>query len=678
MNNDEAKETKETKEEKEDKKESGSSSGSSSGSKSGSKSGSRSGSDSENSDDDSKIKEPITPRYKQFNRLTSKKLEKIMEGDEENYGTNKENKESTNESQETIPSLKAKIEQLENQIIDLREKNDTLKKANIQNSTRLRKMSFVGVKRKFTFGAKGGEDQMKMAELAREKSDLQGINEKMLNMLTDKEMEIEELEENFENFKTDMKVQIEKYLETIDDLEEKLVAMEEANLKKKNTDHTLDDIILEYNKYKERMDKSIKEHIKKEEELNGEIENKDIVIQNLKNEIHSLEVDNIQLQNQTEQKEKDYDKELVNYDLMSHENQKLKAEIVMWQQKLKKAEENMKKELDSKDEEIRTISDDFEFSKKNFAKVKEEKNNEIIQLKNEISRCHRDVSNVIKKNDILQSEKDELIRNNDILQTKFDKKSKELQDINESAKTLIENKENEIKQYEDKIEEMTKEKNQLIEQNHELLDKLKNQTTKNLGDLLNEEEENEKSDDNNANDNYENLLLKTEIKALKEQIESQTNDLVSLNAMEQEVGKLKMENEKLRQDYKDLKDKFNKQKFGSGADELMENIKRRHHNTVKGNKKNRRFNAGSGKNIPTLDENEDLNRQMEAFKKIKEDEKKNLMDEIDKLKGDIAISKVKFLNQELENETLLVKYKNYFKIIGEECKKRGIRLNLKF
>jgi hypothetical protein len=277
----------------------------------------------------------------------------------------------------------------------------------------------------------------------------------------------------------------------------------------------------------------------------------------------------------------------------------------------------------------------------------------------------------------LQSEKDELVRNNDILQTKFDKKSKELQDINESAKTLIENKENEIKQYEDKIEEITKEKNQLIEQNHELLDKLKNQSTKNLGDLLNEDEENE-NEDNNANDNYENLLLKTEIKALKEQIESQTNDLVSLNAMEQEVGKLKMENEKLRQDYKDLKDKFNKQKFGSGADELMETIKRRHHNTVKRNKKSRRFNASNEKNIPNLDENDDINRQMEAFKKIKEDEKKNLIDEIDKLKGDIAISKVKFLNQELENETLLVKYKNYLKIIGEECKKRGIRLNLKF
>ena len=33
-------------------------------------------------------------------------------------------------------------------------------------------------------------------------------------------------------------------------------------------------------------------------------------------------------------------------------------------------------------------------------------------------------------------------------------------------------------------------KNQLIEQNHELLDKVKNMNTNNLGDILGEEEEN--------------------------------------------------------------------------------------------------------------------------------------------------------------------------------------------
>lgn len=225
---------------------------------------------------------------------------------------------------------------MESEISNLKEKNDTLKKDNIKNDTKLRRMSFVGIRKKFTFGTKGGADQIKMAELLREKSDLQEINEKMLNMLTDKEMEIEELEENFEKFKTDMKVEVQKYLETIDDLEDKIEAMEEDNHKKLNTDNSLDEIIEEYNKYKERMDKTIKEHIKKEEELTNELENKDISIQNLKNEIQSLEIDNIQLQNQTEQKEKDYDKEVVNFDLISHENQKLKGELILWQQKLKK------------------------------------------------------------------------------------------------------------------------------------------------------------------------------------------------------------------------------------------------------------------------------------------------------------------------------------------------------
>ena len=643
-----------------------------------SKSSKSDGSDSESSEDDKKVEEIATPKsYKQMNKfVSSSKLEKILEGDEENYSTNKETKESIDDPHELISHLKSKIEELESDISNLKDKNDTLKKDNIKNDTKLRRMSFVGIRKKFTFSTKGGADQVKMAELLREKSDLQEINEKMLNMLTDKEMEIEELEENFEKFKTDMKVEVQKYLEVIDDLEDKIEAMEEANHKKQNTDNSLDEIIEEYNKYKERMDKAIKEHIKKEEELKNELENKDITIQNLKNEIQSLEIDNIQLQNQTEQKEKDYDKEVVNFDLISHENQKLKGELILWQQKLKKNDENMKKELDSKDEEIRAITQDLEFNKNNFNKIKEEKNNEIVQLKDEISRCNRDISNLIKKNDILQKEKDEIVRNNDILQTKFDKKSKELSDINESAKKLIENKDNLIKQYEDEIEEVRKEKNQLIEQNHELLDKLKNSNTNNLADLLHEEEENENEDNNNENDNYENLLLKAENKALKEQIESQANDLVSLNAMEKEVSRLKMEHEKMQEEYKALKDKFNKQKFQNGADELMENIKRRHHNTVKNNKKQRRFNAGSNKAIPSLDENDELNRQMEAFKKIKEDEKKILVDEIDKLKSDISISKVKFMNQELENETLLIKYKNYLKCIGEECLKRGIKLNL--
>ena len=55
--------------------------------------------------------------------------------------------------------------------------------------------------------------------------------------------------------------------------------------------------------------------------------------------------------------------------------------------------------------------------------------------------------------------------------------------------------------------------------------------------------------------------------------------------------------------------------------------------------------------------------------------KKNYENEIDKLKGDIAVWKVKYLNQELENETWIAKYKNIIKSINEQCKKKGIKLN---
>ena len=128
---------------------------------------------------------------------------------------------------------------------------------------------------------------------------------------------------------------------------------------------------------------------------------------------------------------------------------------------------------------------------------------------------------------------------------------------------------------------MTKEKNQLIEQNHELLDKIKAMESLNLGDLLNEDDDNDNNQNNENNDkkdNYETVLLTAEIKALKEQLENQANDLVSLNAMEKEVSRLNMENEKLVADYKALKEKMNKEKYEESADELMNFVKKQYDN----------------------------------------------------------------------------------------------------
>ena len=534
-------------------------------------------------------------------------------------------------------------------------------------------MSFVGIKRKFTFGSGNkGVDSVKLAELLKEKSDLQEINEKMLNMLTDKELENDELQENFDKYKSEMKMEIQKYIDTIEELEDKIDVMEETNLKNQNFDNNLDEIVKEYNKYKERMENKINEHIKKEEELKTEIEDKEGTIQNMKNEIQNLELDNIQLKNQSEQNEKAHDAELVSIDKIMYENEKLKSENFMLQDKLKSNDEKNQMIIKSKDEEINTLNEDIEFNKKNTSKKIEEKNKEINLLKDEVIKCNRDINNLIKKNDVFEREDRELKEKNEILQNKLDKKSKELQEINDSAKKLIENKENLIKEYGDKIDELMADKNQLIEQNHELLDKVKNMNTNNLGDILGEEEENE-NNDNNGNNNYENILLTSEIKALKEQLENQANDLVSLNAMEKEVSRLKSENEKLEADYKALKDQIKKNKYDTSNDNFMIYVKKQYENLRMSRKK--RVSFSGLKEIPFANKTQ-LEKQIDTLKQIKEDEKKNYVEEIDKLKSDIAVWKVKCLNQELENETLLVKYKNRIKSVYDICTKKGIKFNL--
>jgi len=329
--------------------------------------------------------------------------------------------------------------------------------------------------------------------------------------------------------------------------------------------------------------------------------------------------------------------------------------------------------LKEKNQEIENLNNDISNLKNNFQKLKEEKSNEISSLKNEISKYNKEINILVKKNDSLLKVEEDNKKSLYQMQVKLDKKTKELKELNESAKKLIENKDNLIKQYEDKIDEIYTEKNSLISQNLELLDKVKGMNSKgtNLEDLLNEEEENEDQDNNDNNNNnnnnknddendYETSLLKSEIKSLKEQIANQAHDLVELNAMEKEVSRLKSENEKLVDDYKSLKEKMQKQKYEESADQLM--------SLIKYSNKKQRLSV----NLPkfgmkelTLENKKQIQKQKEALDKIKEDEKKNLLDEIDKLKGDIAVWKVKFLNQELDNEVMIVKYKNIIKSINE-------------
>ena len=318
------------------------------------------------------------------------------------------------------------------------------------------------------------------------------------------------------------------------------------------------------------------------------------------------------------------------------------------------------------------VKQDLEFNSKNLAKIKEEKSKEITSLKIEINKNNRDISTLVKKYEVVKKENDEIKNTLSNVQNKLDKKTKELHDINESVKKLLENKDNTIKEYENKIEEINKDKRQLIEQNHDLLDKVRDMNSSTLGEILCDGEEDA---EDNKNDNYENLLLKAELKTLKEQLENQANDLISLNAMEKEVSRLKIENEALVKGNKVLKEKINKQKFDTDNDDLMKMIKRNYNNSS-GQKVKKRISITIVKDNNNNTNKISFEKQVGALKRIQEDETKNMAGEIDKLKEDIALMKVKYLNQELENETLIAKYKSILKSIVKQCNIKGIKLNL--
>ena len=66
-------------------------------------------------------------------------------------------------------------------------------------------------------------DSIRVAEIMKEKDELQQIDEKMWDMLTEKELENDELNEKLENYKLEMKKEKEKQIkileEKIEDLE---------------------------------------------------------------------------------------------------------------------------------------------------------------------------------------------------------------------------------------------------------------------------------------------------------------------------------------------------------------------------------------------------------------------------------------------------------------------------
>ena len=612
------------------------------------------------------------------NKFSDDPLEKIAENESENEELDEEKEENANK---IISDLLEKIVLLEKTNKDLKNKIESLTKKQTLNSSILTKIETVGL-RKFTLKSDLQKDSVKLAEITKEKDELQQINEKMLDMLTENELEIDDLNKKLEDCKLEAKIQNEKNLEQIKALEERIESLE--NTEKENE---FDEVFNEYEINKVKLQKQISGFTKLEEELNYQLDEKDKKIKKLNDEIQNLQFENLRLLNQSDLQDKINQAGFLDIQKLTEELNKYKNEIETLTNELNKKKREMKLLEENKDKEIEKYVEEIEKLKK----TNETLNNDLKRLdklNTQLNNSNKEVSiSMTYMEKTLNEEKEKNYK----IQAKLDKNIKELKDINDYYKTLKTNNESLLSDYQKKIDELTNDKYSLISQNKELLEKLKEKKEEedqgvNLADMMGDEEEKdnkEETENSNTKDKEnlafyknENQLLTEEIKGLKEQLNSQAHDLVELNTLEKNIEKLKIENDDLNKNNKELKEQLEQEKL---KEKITKPIKTE--NTgLNGLSALRRVQTLSRKQtIKAANIEKDkllLQKNYDRLKQLREDDKKNYEDQIEKLKLDIVTIKAKFLNKQYENDILLLKYKNTIKSIANQCKIKGIKLSL--
>ena len=612
------------------------------------------------------------------NKFSDDPLEKIDENESENEELDEEKEENANK---IISDLLEKIVLLEKTNKDLKNKIESLTKKQTLNSSILTKIETVGL-RKFTLKSDLQKDSVKLAEITKEKDELQQINEKMLDMLTENELEIDDLNKKLEDCKLEAKIQNEKNLEQIKALEERIESLE--NTEKENE---FDEVFNEYEINKVKLQKQISGFTKLEEELNYQLDEKDKKIKKLNDEIQNLQFENLRLLNQSDLQDKINQAGFLDIQKLTEELNKYKNEIETLTNELNKKKREMKLLEENKDKEIEKYVEEIEKLKK----TNETLNNDLKRLdklNTQLNNSNKEVSiSMTYMEKTLNEEKEKNYK----IQAKLDKNIKELKDINDYYKTLKTNNESLLSDYQKKIDELTNDKYSLISQNKELLEKLKEKKEEedqgvNLADMMGDEEEKdnkEETENSNTKDKEnlafyknENQLLTEEIKGLKEQLNSQAHDLVELNTLEKNIEKLKIENDDLNKNNKELKEQLEQEKL---KEKITKPIKTE--NTgLNGLSALRRVQTLSRKQtIKAANIEKDkllLQKNYDRLKQLREDDKKNYEDQIEKLKLDIVTIKAKFLNKQYENDILLLKYKNTIKSIANQCKIKGIKLSL--
>ena len=618
-----------------------------------------------------------------------------LESIEEIHEYSIESKESSEiPPEELILDLQEKIIFLEKENKALKNKVESITKKDALNNTIIMKMSMVGLRKKFTLKkdiTQKKYDDVKVAEIIKEKEHLQEMNENMLDMLTEKEIENEDLNQKFENYKLEAKMQNEKDLEQITNLEKEIELLK--NAKEISPYEEIDE---EYKRHKEQLQQQINYYNKLETDLNKQIREKDDKIKKLNEEIQSLQFDNINLISKSEQQYKINKAGYQDLEKLAQENIKIKSKLDEISNDLDKKNKELKYIEENKNKEIEKYQEDIQILKKEI----EKKNNDIKELdlaKTNLKSSNDQIYILLNNN---KKELNEEKEKNYKIQEKLNKKTEELKSIKEYYKTLQTNNELEFKEYQEKIDELTKNKNDLISQNKDLLEKVKQNREERASssglslDKFVESDESIMKDDIDFYIN-ESKLLNEEINNLKEQISNQAHDLVEMNILEKNLEKIKIEKEDLISKNKQLSEQLNKLKI-----EFQELSEQQNKKDDEDESNKYKTMILTKKEIPELKRMQTLRsvlnlsiRKSQKFakaekdknllqqnydrlKKLIEEEKKEHEKQIENIQIDFVNKKIRYLNDINDKDVLLAKYKNTFNSIIEQCKLKKIKLSV--
>ena len=606
-------------------------------------------------------------------------FDKIEEVDE--YSIEEDQEINT---EKLILELKEKIVLLEKTNTDLRKKLESKTKKEALNSSIILKMSTTGLRRNFTLRKNVSvlkKDSVEVAEIIREKEDLQDNVEKLLDLVTQNQIENEDLNQQFENYKLEVELLKEKHYEQIENLKKKIDELEKKGVEK------YDEIFDQYKDNKVQLQKQINDYNKLESELKKQIEFKDLKINKLNEEIQNLQFENLHLISKSEQQNQinaagymDLEKLTIEKNQIKSDLDKVTADLNIKNEELKNIENDKNKQMEQYEKEIQSLKNDINSKNDKIKQLNTEKTN----LKSSNDQIYILFTN--NKN-ALNEEKEKNFK----IQSKLDKNTEELKSIKGFLQTLKTNNEKIIKEYEEKINELTKNKNDLISQNKELLEKLNPKKEESSGLSLDAlvESEDKKSQDEISFYINENKLLNEEINNLKEQLSNQAHDLVEMNLLEKNIEKLKLENEDLTNNNKELSDKYNKlenaynellnKKNDNNNSKVIDTFKQQEFNELK---KMKAFRSvldlsikKSQKSFELKKEKKILKQKYEELKKLKEEQQKEYEKEIEKMTIDLSNVKAIFFNKQLEDEVIIDKYKNMFNSIASQCKLKGIKLS---